>query len=148
MEVFNQYDKACISFPSFNPDTYRRMTGSSRVPNLAEIMRQARIPVKVSCVLNEHNSGEIAEFLARCRDIGLKRLVFRQLYGDTRRWPIFDRLPQIGFYQGNPVYAYNGNLEITTWNFDQTTSRSLNLFSDGTISPNYLLVQARSTVNV
>jgi hypothetical protein len=123
------------------------MTGSSHVPNLAEIIRQARIPVKVSCVPTEHNSGEMAKFLARCRDMGLKRLVLRQLYGDTRCWSIFDHLPQTNLFQGNPVYTY-GDLEITYWRFDQATSRALNLFSNGAISPHYLLAQARSRVNV
>jgi molybdenum cofactor biosynthesis enzyme MoaA len=143
MDVFNQYSRVCISFPSFNADTYQKMMGSPQVPDLTEIVRQAEVPVKVSCLINEHNVGEVAEFLARCRIIGIKRLVFRQMYGDTRQWNILGDLPQVSVYRHNPVYDYHG-LEVTYWNFQQTTSQSLNLFSDGTISPHYLLTKTHS----
>ena len=33
-------------------------------------------------------------------------------------------------------------MEVTVWNFDQCDCTSLNLFSDGTISEEYLLVKA------
>jgi molybdenum cofactor biosynthesis enzyme MoaA len=141
MDVFNQYDRVCISFPSFNPDTYHRMMGSPRVPDLTEIVRQAQVPVKVSCVINEHNIMDLEEFLERCGAMDIKRVVLRQLYGDTRRWPILPRLTPVFFYRDNPVYDYHG-LEVTHWRFDQTTSTSLNLFSDGTISADYLLTKA------
>jgi MoaA/NifB/PqqE/SkfB family radical SAM enzyme len=141
MDVFNQYDRVCISFPSFEPHTYHKLMGAPRVPNLAEIVRQAQIPVKISCVINEHNIGELDEFLERCGAMGIKRLVLRQLYGDLRQWDILPQLTPISFYRRNPVYDYDG-MEVTYWRFDQTTSSSLNLFSDGTISSNYLLTQA------
>jgi hypothetical protein len=142
IEIFNQYDRACISFPSFKSDTYHKMMGSARVPDLAEIVRQAAIPLKISCVINEHNVAEIPEFLDRCGALGLKRLVLRQLYGDPRTWPILSRLPLKSSYRNNPVYDYHG-LEVTYWRFDQTDSTSLNLFSDGTISAAYHLTQAK-----
>ncbi len=142
MGVFNQYDRVCISFPAFDSTTYQKMTGSSRVPDLAEIMRQARIPVKVSCVINEHNVGQIERFLARCRTIGIKRLVLRRLYGDKRKWEILGNLRQTGLYRRNPVYDYEG-MEVTYWNFSQTNSSALNLFSNGLISPHYLLTKAK-----
>lgn len=141
MEVFNQYDRVCISFPSFNADTYHKLMGSPRVPDLAEIVRQAQVPVKVSCVINEHNSGELNSFLDRCGAIGIKRVVLRQLYGDARLWPLPAQLVPRTVYRRNPVYDYSG-LEVTFWRFDQTASTSINLFSDGTISNQYLLTQA------
>ncbi|MBN1219522.1 MAG: radical SAM protein [Anaerolineae bacterium] len=145
MDVFNQYNRVSLSFPSFNPGTYRKMTGSGHMPDLAEIVRQAQIPVKVSCVVNQHNAAEIDEFLARCRAIGLRRIVIRQLYGDPHPWNLLIHLPQVATYHRNPVYDYHG-MEVTYWNFHQTGSKSLNLFSDGTISPHYLLTQARVNV--
>jgi MoaA/NifB/PqqE/SkfB family radical SAM enzyme len=84
IDVFNAYDKACISFPSFCPVTYAKMMGSARVPDLEAIIARARIPVKVSCVINEENITEIDQFLRRCRDIGVRRVVLRRLYGDRR----------------------------------------------------------------
>jgi hypothetical protein len=141
MAVFNQYDRACISFPSFKADTYHKLMGSPRVPDLAEIVRQAQVPVKVSCVINEHNSGELESFLDRCGAIGVKRVVLRQLYGDTRLWPLPHQLIPRTVYRRNPVYDYYG-MEVTFWRFDQTASTSINLFSDGTISDHYLLTRA------
>jgi hypothetical protein len=85
--------------------------------------------------------GEVNEFLERCRDIGIERLVFRQMYGDTRKWGILGNLPQVSVHRHNPVYDYKG-MEVTYWNFDQTSSRSLNLFSNGAISSHYLLTKA------
>ena len=140
MEVFNLYDRATVSFPSFDPDTFEKMTGTRRMPDLAAIVRRARIPVKVSCIINEHNVNQVDEFLDRCREIGVRRLVFRQLYGDTRQWDILSHLTPVAFYRDNPVYYHRG-MEVTCWNFDHTTSASLNLFSDGSISTEYLLTK-------
>ena len=89
------------------------------------------------------NDGYADDFLQRCRAIGLKRLVFRQMYGDTQKWQIFDQLPQTSTYRHNPVFDYDG-MEVTYWNFSQTASRAINLFSNGTISTQYLLTKTQS----
>lgn len=142
LDTFNLYDRACISFPSFNPDTYEKHMGSRQVPDLGEILRRAKIPVKVSCVLNEHNVPELPEFIARCRAIGLERLVLRKLFGETRSWNVLGDLPVKGHYRGNPVYDYQG-MEITYWDFDLSTSTSINLFADGTLGTSYRLTDTR-----
>ena len=138
--VFNQYDRVCISFPTFNAATYEKMMGVRGVPDLAQIVDRARIPVKVSCLVDEHNLDELPDFLARCQAIGLKRLVLRRLYGDQRAWSLPAQLRPCGEYRGNPVYDYH-DMEVTHWNFDQCECRSINLFSDGTISESYLLAE-------
>jgi pyruvate-formate lyase-activating enzyme len=141
MDTFNLYDRVSLSLPSFDPDVHAKMTGSPRVPDLAAIVQAARVPVKVSCVVNEHNAGRLDGFLARCHELGIRRVVLRQLYGDSRWWPLPWRLRRIGTYRDNPVYDYHG-MEVTFWRFDTTASTSLNLFSDGTISDEYLLTGA------
>jgi hypothetical protein len=119
------------------------------VPDLAEIVREARIPAKVSCLVNEDNAGQIGTFLARCRAIGVRRVVLRRPYGEGEANGKDDPLRSIagcacrGTYRGNPVYVYGGEVEVTWWDFGQSTSRSLNLFGDGTISTDYLLARAR-----
>jgi molybdenum cofactor biosynthesis enzyme MoaA len=143
MDIFNLYDRATISFPSFDRNTFYTMTGTRRMPDLPAILRVAQIPIKVSCLINAHNAGQADEFLARCHDIGVQRLVFRQLYGDTRRWKIISHLAPVTYYRHNPVYDYHG-MEVTYWNFERTTSTSLNLFSDGSISTEYLLTHHTS----
>lgn len=146
--IFNQYDRVCLSFPSFNPSTYQRMMGVPHPPNLEAILRQARRPVKISCLVTEANIHEIGAFLARCAQLGIQRLVLRKLYGSQQSWDTLLDLCQPGlhfqsYYRGNPVYKYAG-MEVTLWDFDQTGSASLNLFSSGKISAQYLLAKTQA----
>ena len=143
LDTFNLYDRACLSFPSFNPMTYFAMMGVRGVPDLTQIIERAQIPVKVSCIVNNDNRHELPEFLERCQAIGIKRVVVRQLYGDTHALPIVAGLTLYGLYSRNPVYNYRG-MEVTYWNFDHCDCHSLNLFSDGTISADYLLAKTRT----
>jgi hypothetical protein len=136
--IFNQYDRACISFPSFLPATYEKMMGTRSVPDLAAIITQSRIPVKVSCVVNEHNVREIDSFLERCRQIGVQRLVLRNLYGQPCQWQLPGGLPIKSHYRGNPVHDFHG-MEVTCWDFDLSASTSINLFADGTLGTSYVL---------
>jgi MoaA/NifB/PqqE/SkfB family radical SAM enzyme len=142
MDLFNQYDRASISFPAFNPVTYRKMMGVPHPPDLGEILLRTAIPVKVSCVVTESNAGEMADFLARCRHLGVQRLVLRKLYGENRPWcallPGNLGLTHKGEYRNNPVYCFHG-MEVTLWDFEGTASSSINLFSSGLISSRYLL---------
>jgi len=141
IDALNQYDRVCVSFPSFNPLTYFKMMGVRGVPDLARIIDRAQIPVKVSMVINADNRHELPDFLARCRAIGLRRLVVRQLYGDSDALPLVTGLTSRGAFGRNPMYDYRG-VEVPYWNFDHCDCRSLNLFSDGSISEEYLLVKA------
>ena len=142
IEIFNQYDRASVSFPSFNPLTYRKMMRVSHPPDLREILQQAAIPVKVSCVVTDENAREMDGFLEQVRDLGVKRLVLRKLYGEKRNWnellPGSLKLKWIGRYRGNPIYNAQG-MEVTLWDFEQAESTSINLFSNGLISNQYLL---------
>jgi hypothetical protein len=96
--------------------------------------------VKVSCVVNEANVGEIDDFLAECHRIGVRRLVLRRLFGETRRWDILGGLPQTRRFHGNPVHDFRG-MDVTYWDFDLTGMRSLNLFADGTLGTSYLITR-------
>jgi molybdenum cofactor biosynthesis enzyme MoaA len=140
--IFNQYDRVSISFPSFNPLTYRKMMGVPKPPDLKEIIQQSVVPVKVSSVITEDNAGEIDEYLIRCQEMGVRRIVLRKLYGEKQPWETLLRstlqLTQIGAYRGNPVFRYQG-MEVTLWDFEGTESTSINLFSNGVISNLYLL---------
>ncbi|GMU52513.1 MAG: hypothetical protein AMXMBFR33_16590 [Candidatus Xenobia bacterium] len=145
MEVFNQYDKACLSLPSFNRDTYQRMMGANtKVPDLAKILERSTIPVKISCIINEHNAHELESFLAQCQRLGVERVVLRRLLGETRLWQV-PRLRPVRFYRGNPVYDLKG-MEVTCWSFEETSSTSLNLFPDGTLTDDYLLTRVGETL--
>ena len=53
LATFNMYDRATISFPSFTPQVFARMTGTRHMPDLVAVLRAARIPIKVSCVIKK-----------------------------------------------------------------------------------------------
>jgi MoaA/NifB/PqqE/SkfB family radical SAM enzyme len=143
LPAFNLYDRVCLSLPSFDPRTYRRMMGIPGPPDVAEIVRRARRPVKVSCLVQEANRAELPSFLERCWQIGVRRVVLRKLYGERRAWetlldPDALGLARTGNYRGNAVYDYRG-VQVTLWDFEQSESTSINLFSTGVISTEYLL---------
>ncbi|MDF1515135.1 MAG: hypothetical protein P1S60_15095 [Anaerolineae bacterium] len=48
------------------------------------------------------------------------------------------------YYRHNPVYMING-VKVTTWTFEATTSTSLDLYADGTLSTTYLMVKSKNT---
>ncbi|MEW5870387.1 MAG: radical SAM protein [Chloroflexota bacterium] len=144
LALVNQYDQVCISFPSFNPPTYRAVMGVAHPPDLAQIVARAQVPVKVSCVVVEANRREMGEFLGRCREVGVPRVVLRKLFGEERTWAeLLDPaslglLVRQGIYRNNPVYDYQG-MQVTLWDFGRCASTSINLFSSGAISSQYLL---------
>ncbi|CAF0857721.1 unnamed protein product [Adineta steineri] len=144
MKTFRQYDSCTMSINSFQPETYRKLHGVKQVPNLKTIMKEAsNVPIKLSCVLTEDNINQVEEYLHIAKELGIKRVALRHIYDDSRRWPIraFQNKQPIKYHQSNPVYDFDG-LQVTHWIFDSTSGRSLNLFSDGTLSDEYLLTKA------
>ena len=164
IDSFNAYDRACLSLPTMNSEIYRRMMGVAQVPDLRKILAAAKIPVKVSCVVNEHNAHEVDGFLHELAALGVKRAVLRRLYGDRREFNPLAAYTPVRFYRNNPVYEIEApysehgrttrgetldgtrdelhrTMEVTSWNFDTTESRSINLFADGTIGSSYLLTE-------
>ncbi len=79
-------------------------------------------------------------FLRELAALGVRRAVLRRLYGDRREFDLLAPYTPARFYRGNPVYDIDG-LEVTRWDFGTTTSRSINLFADGTIGSSYLLAE-------
>ena len=142
MEVFNQYDRVSLSFPSFNPHTYQAMMGVPRPPDLAEILRREKIPLKISCiVIPELNGNEMPDFLQRCEALGIRRVALRKLYRDDRSWEQLLPMDRFGWvqegeYRDNPIYHF-GQLEVTLWDFKTTSSLALHLFSNGELRGEY-----------
>ena len=144
LNTFRMYDSCTISINSFQPETYRKLHGVKQMPNLKKILQEAsNVPIKLSCVLTEDNINQVEEYLQTAKQLGVKRIALRHIYGDERRWPIkaFQNKTPIKYHQSNPVYDFDG-LQVTHWIFDKTSGRSLNLFSDGTLSDEYLLTKA------
>ena len=148
IELFNQYDRATLSLPTFDPQIYQRMMGRIQPPDLKAILHKALIPVKISCLVTSQNRVDIPAFLTHCAELDVRRIVLRKLYNEKETWS--ELLPELtlsahfkpkGSYRNNTVYDYAG-IEVTLWDFNATHSRSLNLFSNGHISDQYLLSQA------
>jgi MoaA/NifB/PqqE/SkfB family radical SAM enzyme len=147
MEILNLYDRVAVSLPSFDPAIYRKMMGVPGVPDLAEILRQAQVPVKVSCVVTDDNTAGIPAFLEGCQALGIRRVVVRKLYGEKRSWPVLlpyfrKYLHRRGDFLGNPVYDFDG-MQVTLWDFERAQAASINLFSSGAISTEYLFTRSR-----
>jgi MoaA/NifB/PqqE/SkfB family radical SAM enzyme len=147
MATFNLYDRVSISLPSFDPATYRKMMGVPHPPDLAWILRQARVPVKISSVVTDENAAGTGAFLGTCRSLGIHRVVLRKLYGEPRAWrELLPRkglpLTRRGSFRGNSVYDFHG-MDVTLWDFERSQATSINLFSTGEISTVYLLAQPK-----
>jgi len=140
LDVLNLYDRATISFPSFDTETFYRMTRARSMPNLETILARATIPIKISCLIDRHNLEQIPSLIEHCRDLGIRRLALRRQVGPTPRpeWEPPEDCQPVAHYQNNPVYNLGG-IQVTYWRFETTTVRSLNLFADGTLNDRYLL---------
>lgn len=141
MNVFNLYDSCTISLNSFYPTTYQKLHGSKVMPDLRYITENSRLPIKLSCVVTEDNFAQVDDYIQLAKQYGIKRIAFRYIFGTERRWDLFPKLLPTHFHCSNPVYNIDG-VQVTHWIFDNTSGKSINLFSDGTISEEYLLVKA------
>lgn len=135
LDIFNRYDRASISFPSFTPSTYFRMTGRREPIDLGAILKATCIPVKISTVVTKDNEAEVPSLIETCAGMGVKRLVLRALYGSSLPENVVSGTPS-HWFGGNPVYR-QGGLEITLWDFSRSSLRCLNLFSNGTVTTQY-----------
>lgn len=141
IETFNAYDRVTISYPSFESATYQKLMGT-RPPDLPAILRAARIPVKLSCILEESNARELPAYLRQCSALGVTRVAIRKLVGEVRPWnlllPSELHLQPHSTYRANPMIIYAG-VQVTLWDFATTQSRALHLFASGHISETYRL---------
>lgn len=169
MDIFNLYDSCTISLNSFDPATFHKIHGTKEMPDLVTLTQNAKMPIKLSCILTPHNKHETLDYVNRARDLGIKRIAFRHIFSNPERWPLFPSSPSsslfpssssspsssplslssppapVRFHLGNPVYEMDG-VEVTHWVFEKMEGNSLNLFSDGTLSEEYLLVNNPKTL--
>lgn len=134
INVFDSYDKASISFPSFNPETYERITHVNS-PRIKEIILQSKIPIKLSMLVTPYNVFEIEDYVKKSSELGVKRVVIRKLKGREDEFPLekispFKGLTPIKEIFGWHVYEIEG-VEVTICGFDKSTAKGLFLFSNG-----------------
>lgn len=139
--LFNRYDRATVSVPSFDSATCYAMTGSPKVLDLPAIVAASCVPLKVSILLTRHNAAELPALLTRCKNLGVRRVVLRLLRGGGSPPPASARWRHVGVFGGNPVYDVDG-VEVTVWDFARTRLRCLTLLPNGRLAANYLLAVA------
>lgn len=135
IDVFNSYDKASISFPSFNIDTFQKVTQSRKQPDIRRIIDNSKIPLKLSMLITPFNTDEIEDYIRQSLDLGINRIVVRKLKGREEEFLIeqmspFNKHEPIKEIFGWGVYNING-AEVTICDFNKSTARGLFLFSDG-----------------
>jgi len=78
-------------------------------------------------------------------------VVLRKPFDEIRPWEQIIPVHRLALlprnvYRANPVFDFQG-MEVTLWDFNQSTSQSINLFASGMISSDYLLANAHPTQN-
>jgi len=132
---FNLYDRATLSFPSFNDETYRKVMGVKSI-DIQEVLRRARIPIKFSMLLTEHNQGEIEDYVKQIKELGINRMAIRKLVGREDEFKVFNGMNPKKQIFGNPVYEING-VELTVWDYTKSTVNGLYLFPDGSLRDSF-----------
>lgn len=146
-EIFNLYDRAAISIPSFHEDIYQILMGTKWIPNIEEIHKVSRIPIKISTLITDLNRHDIKDFIESCYQKWVKRLVLRKVFWEMRSLYTLIDVDSIvmtckSSFMNNEVYDYKG-MEVTLREFESTENTCYNLFSDGTISDKYLLSETK-----
>lgn len=151
IDTFNQYSKCTLSLPSFNQEVFEIMMGTrQKVPDINEISKQSHIPIKVSRIVDPNNDffTETEHFINKLSGTDVHRVAFRKLAWDVSSWePTIRQLEKLWAqytwdYRNNPIYKID-DIEITLWSFDTSSSKSINLFSNGHISHQYLLSDSK-----
>lgn len=142
LKTFNQYDTATISLNSFDREVYRVIHGTRIMPDLAFLLANSSVPIKLSCVITNENVQHVEQYLQACQRLGIQRVAFRHVFNQVPlHVPFFNNRTPTSQHCGNPVFDVDG-IQVTYWVFENTTGASLNLFADGTLSEQYLLSKA------
>lgn len=125
------------------------------IPEWERIIPLSGPNTRISIVLNRYNVPEIPliiEFLSSFENV--KYIQLRRISTDTRLdllekdIELFEEFYNyyskkwfgIDTFSGAPVYAYKGK-EISFWRTVETTTNSINYFTNGVISDEYFIVE-------
>ena len=136
---FNSYDRATLSFGSFNPETYRRIMGVKKA-DIEKIIRNSKIPIKLSMLLTEHNQGEIEDYVRNAQNLGINRVAIRKLVGRENEFKLFEGEQPLKHVFGNPVYRVGG-VEVTIWDYTKSDVKGLYLFPDGSLRDSFRRIE-------
>ena len=143
------------SVHSLNPAVNKQIMGRSDIPNWSKIIPQSGPDVRVSVVINRFNRNyiyEIMRYISTFHNVNYIQL--RKVSTDTRYeflkpdmnafesfYKDFASVFHIkDMFAGAEIYQYRG-IDVVFWKTTETTSNSLNYFTDGTISDEYFVVE-------
>lgn len=138
-DVWRMYDKASITFQSFDPIVYKKMMGHGEPPDLGQILEiSGDKPIKINIVLGPENTvgGDLYETLAKLASFGVKTVNLREPYGQPHVGDPFGWLEPDRWTHGMPVYDVMG-VEAVYWDVHYVEVESVNLYANGVVSTNY-----------
>lgn len=148
-DVMPYIDKVSISVTSFDPALYKKTMGSGIAPDLARIVKCAdlhNVDVKLNVVLCPETleNEDIVDTISLASSLGIKRINFREPYGQTHIGDPFKEILQpIKMVYGNPCYEI-ARVECTYWDVHYTEVESVNLYADGKLSLDYPVTRGHS----
>ena len=128
---FNSYDRATLSFASFDKRTYEEVMGVKPL-NIQEIIRNSKIPIKLSMLLTEHNQPEVRSYIKNAKELQINRIAVRKIVGREDEFKIFEEREPAKHIFGNPVYEID-EVEVTVWDYTKSMVSGLYLFPDGSL---------------
>jgi len=139
LKVIPLIDKFSISITTFDDLLYAKTMGQGHPPKLAGIIACAtehNVAVKLNVVLCPETIHTIPHTIAKAAELGIKKINFREPYGQTNIGNPFQYYIADKMVFGNPCYVFN-SVECTYWDVHYTEVESVNLYADGHISVDY-----------
>lgn len=147
-----------LSIHSLNPETNKKIMGRSDIPNWERLIPAMKSPtnhIRVATVINRYNIDEVMDVIRYVSGFDeVSYIQARRISTDTRvpeliqDVEIYEKMYQeviskFGiydtFYGAQRVNMFGK--EVCWWRTVETSSNSLNYFTDGTISDNYFVVE-------
>ena len=151
-------DEVGLSIHTLNPETNKKIMGREDIldwDRLIPLIKSSSNSVRVAIVINRYNCAEveeIIEYLSKFPEI--QYIQARRISTDTREEILIDDveiyeqvykrvIEKYGcydiFYGAQRVEMFGK--EVCWWRTVETSSNSLNYFTDGTVSDNYFVVE-------
>lgn len=135
LDEFNSYDRATLSFPSFNSNSYRKIMGTEQI-DIGNIVKSSIIPIKLSMLLTEYNQEEVRDYIRQSKKLGINRIAIRKLVDKEDEIDVLEEEISTKQIFGNPIYQID-DVEVTIWNYSDSEVKGLYLFPDGSLRDSF-----------
>lgn len=154
-EINSLNDEVGLSIHSLEPDTNKKITDVSTIPDWDTIIKQITVPLRIAIVVNRYNKQEILKlinFFSNYKNINYIQLRcistderYDELKEDIDAYKevvktIEENFPYVKDFYTASIYNIYGK-EVSLWKTVATTINSYNYFTDGIISDEYFVVE-------